>query len=417
MKLHFQIIAAAAVLASCSPFAEDAGGGSAEVTVRIAPEGFARSRSSFSWDEDLIRDIQVVVTSEDGTVHDILYSDTASDLQFTGTSGSLYRLWAAANLGGKVEVGCLEDFTQGIRSVSRAGIAASGIPMYSDGCCEIRVGEGENLAVIPLRRMMARIDFSIDKRLLDYPGSFRVNSVRICSPVSSFTPFTEAIGREHEGQPGYDFDSASEDDISRLNSGGTVRLYAFENMQGTLLPGNTDPWKKVPSSIDGAGPYCTYIEVVCDYGTDTETGSGITYRMYLGEDATTNFDVRRNTVYRLTLEPTEEEIHGDRGSWKVEAGEWEDIVEAELVLSPSYLELEVGESATVSSHFILTWPDGRTEEDDSWCRWSVVGMGYRYVDIQAVRHTQGVSKCKARCKAAQPSQPRRLTTTAHTRPE
>ena len=373
---------ASAAFAACSPFGEEAGG-SAEVTVHIVPDGFVQSRSSFSWKDDAIRDIQVVVTTEDGSVHDVLYSDSPTDLQFTGTAGCLYKLWAAANIGGKVEVGCLEDFTEGTRHVSQAGIAASGMPMYSDGSCDIVVAAGENHASIPLTRMMARVDFSIDTHLLEYPDNFSVSSVSICSPVDAFIPFTGAVAREHYGQPDYDFDSASASDISLLNSGGTIRLYAFENMQGTLLPGNTDPWQKVPSSIGGAGPYCTYLEVVCDYETDSETGSGITYRMYLGKDATTNFDVMRNTVYILTLVPTEEEIHGGRGSWKIETGEWEDTVEAELILTPSYLEIAEGETGRVSSRFHLTWPDGRTEDQPTTCDWNVVGMGYRHVSFKS----------------------------------
>ena len=379
---HAVLALCTAAFAACSPFGEEAGG-SAEVTVHVVPDGLVQSRSSFTWADDMIRDIQVVVTTEDGTIHDVLYSDSPSSLQFTGTAGCLYRLWVAANIGGKVEVGTLEDFTEGTRHVSQAAIAASGIPMYSDGCYDIVVAAGENHASIPLKRMMARVDFSIDTHLLDYPESFSVSSVRICSPVDIFTPFAGPVAKEHSGEPDYDFDIASAMDISRLNSGGTIRLYTFENMQGTLLPGNTDPWEKVPSSIGGAGPYCTYLEVVCDYETDSETGCGITYHMYLGEDATTNFDVRRNTVYRLTLEPTEDEIRGNRGSWKIEPGEWDDTVEAELILTPSYLEIVKGETGRVSSAFHLTWPDGRTEYQPTICDWNVVGMGYLHVSFRS----------------------------------
>ncbi len=352
------ILSSAACVAACSPYAEQAGGGNAEVTVRIVPDDYAPTRSSFSWEEYEIRDIQVVVTTEDGALHDVLYSDTPSDLHFTGTVGHLYRLWCAANLGGKVEVRSPEDFTDAVRQVSAAGIEASGIPMYSEGRNEIRITGASDRAVIHLKRMMARVDLAVDKCRLASPGGFSVSSVRIYDPVKNFTPFASSISRPHAGEAGQVFDSASASDLIRLNSGGTVRLYAFENLQGTLLPGNKDPWRKVPSNIGGAGPYCTFLEVVCDYDTGAGKGEGITYRMYLGDDATTNFDVRRNTVYRLTLEPTEEEIRGGRGSWKLEPGEWNGEVptteyEYDLVISPDSVTLEEGGTAEFTATYTI----------------------------------------------------------------
>ena len=253
--------------------------------------------------------------------------------------------------------------------------------MFSDGGYDITLAEGENHADIPLTRMMARVDFNIDTGSLERPYAFSVRSVTIFSPVDAYTPFDGDVRKEGDADSAPGFDSASARDISLLNNGGTIRLYAFENMQGTLLPGNTDPWKKVPSSIGDNAPLCTYIEAVCSYTTDTETCDDITYRMYLGENATTNFDVRRNTLYRLTLEPTEGEIRGKRGSWKIETGEWEDIAEVGLVLTPSRMELEVGETGTVSSCFVLTWPDGRCETLSAYSDWAVEGMGYRHVQL------------------------------------
>lgn len=351
---------ACAAQAACSPQGEP-GGPAAQVTVSIIPDGYAPTRSSFTWNEDDIRDIQVVVTTEDGEIHDILYSDSPSDLHFTGQVGRLYKLWAAANLGGKVEAGSLEDFTESIRHVSRAGIGRTGIPMFSDGGYGILVTDGENHAAIPLTRMMARVDFCIDTSSLYYPGNFRVGSVTIYSPVDAYVPFAGAVRKEDDGNATA-FDSASVQDIKRLNAGGTISLYAFENMQGTLLPGNTDPWRKVPSVIGEHAARCTFLEAVCSYENALGSCDEITYRMYLGEDATTNFDVKRNTVYRLTLEPTEKEIRGGRGSWKIETGEWEDFppeepeysteYEYELVVSPSSATLAEGETVSFTATYI-----------------------------------------------------------------
>lgn len=355
-------ILALAASAGCSPEREEAGGRAAEVTVSIIPDGYGPTKSSYTWDEDGIRDIQVVVTTGNGDVHAVLYSDTPSTLQFTGMAGRTYKLWAAVNLGGKVEVRTLEDFTEGVRNISFAGIEGSGIPMFSDGGVGVTVTGNVTHAVVPVSRMMARVDFKVKKDRLDSPGGFRVRSERVLSPVDSYTPFAPSVASTHSGTPDYIPDSATRQELARLNSGGTVSLYTFENMQGTLLPGNTDPWLKVPGRIGDAGPYCTYLEVICSYNTPLDHGEDITYRMYLGEDATTNFDVRRNTVYRLTLVPTEEEIRGGRGSWKIEPGIWENEgpdepvytseFEYELTVSPT--SVTIGEGGTAAFTATLT---------------------------------------------------------------
>lgn len=348
-----------------------------DVTFHIVADGFTDTRSSFTWGENEIRDIQIVITEEDGSVFDVLYSDSSSELGFTGDVGSRYHIWAAANLGEKVDVHDLQDFTNGTRSITKAGIAASGIPMFNgpDGQ-EILLTDDSGAVTVFLTRMLARVDLKVDTRLLKIQSQFNVKSVSIYNAINTYSPFTPAVRQEHMGRVEYTFDSASSSDVSILNRGGTISLYAFENMQGTLLPGNTDPWKKVPSSLGDAGDYCSYLEVDCSYGYDD-----VTYRMYLGKDATENFDVERNTVYRVTLMPTEKEIRGERGSWKVEAEPWNDVVDVELILDPSTLELKTGgDFAEITSHFLVTYEDGSTELEDAWAIWTSVGDALSYIE-------------------------------------
>lgn len=374
------LAAMAASLLSCNGYTDGTESTKTmDVTFHVVAEGFTDTRSSFTWGDSEIRDIQIVVTEEDGSVCDVLYSDSPSDLVFTGVVGTHYRIWAAANLGGKVEVRNLQDFTTGTRSITKAGIAASGIPMFNgqDGQ-DILLADDSGPVTVRLTRMLARVDLNIDTRLLDTGSLFSVKAVRIFNAINTYSPFTSPARQEHTGKVEYSFDDASSTDISNLNSGRTISLYAFENMQGTLLPGNTDPWNKIPSSIGDAGNYCTYMEVECTYGY---SGNDITYRMYLGKDATTNFDVERNTVYRVTLMPTEKEIRGERGSWKVEAEPWNDVVDVELVLDPSTLELKAGGDFTnIISYLLITYEDGSSFLDDAWAYWASDGDALSYIE-------------------------------------
>lgn len=86
-----------------------------------------------------------------------------------------------------------------------------------------------------------------------------------------------------------------------------VPLFMFENLQGDNGDENTGEIKKTPKS--GMEKYCSYLEVIADYlytpqaaGENQKYISGpIKYRLYLGENLTTNFDVHRNKHYQVTL--------------------------------------------------------------------------------------------------------------------
>ena len=329
-------------------------GETAEVRIMISGHEYEDcTKSSFRWQDDGISDVEIVITDEEGKIVDVLYSNTPSGLSFRGKVGSRYMIWAAANIGGKINVLELKDFTSGARSVSYSQIMSSGIPMYSvdpetgyPGPCTVMIGKSTGTVTLDMVRMMAKINFKTDLSRLKEPESFIVSSIKLYNAVSTYSPFAREVRQSRGGGIDYSFDYASKNDLVSVNKGGTITLYAFENMQGDLLPGNTDPWAKVPSSIGHEGDCCSYLEMNCSYSTGGISCDDITYRMYLGEDAVTNFDVRRNTRYSITLYPTEEEIDGHRGSWKVESSEWDDS--RRLRFNPSELTVQARGSAVTT---------------------------------------------------------------------
>lgn len=140
--------------------------------------------------------------------------------------------------------------------------------------------------------------------------------------------------------------------LTSLNNGTTVGghgadpnvvpVFLFENLQGTMGAGNTDEVEKRPSPV--AEKYCSYIEVIADYlyvpkegGENQKYISGpIKYRLYLGENITDDFNVRRNKHYQVTLslkgmgglvEDGKTDIDGNfiaegaDASWRVDSGE------------------------------------------------------------------------------------------------
>lgn len=302
-------------------FEEEIVSDDSSVTFTLSSGSYAPVKSSFGWGEKEIRTAQIIVTDAAGTIMDDLWTSTGGSLSFRGVKGNTYYAWAAVNLGERITVNSLSDFTSGSRTVSYGAVNSTGIPMFSDGGVEFTVGSG-NSVTIDLTRMLARIDFAVNLEDIE-KGCFTVNSVDLYSAVSSYTPFEESVSGD--GGDGC-FDSAGTYDITTLNNGGTITLYAFENMQGNLLSGNTDPWAKVPDNLGDDASKCTYLEMTASYSCQGLSVDEITYRMYLGGNATTNFDIRRNTKYEVTLYPSEDEIteNEHNGSWKIEVGDWND---------------------------------------------------------------------------------------------
>lgn len=107
-------------------------------------------------------------------------------------------------------------------------------------------------------------------------------------------------------------------------------LFLYENRQpeGKYL---NDERTKTPAGFPEATAMsdiiktdrkCSYIEIVAKYiksGNADGAGSGtITYRFFLGENATNNFDVQRNYHYKVTLSLTGNGGK-DEATWRVEA--------------------------------------------------------------------------------------------------
>lgn len=119
-------------------------------------------------------------------------------------------------------------------------------------------------------------------------------------------------------------------------------FYMYENLQGTINDGNKDPKLKSPfqrypsNNSNPSENYeswntkwatktpCTYIEVEGTYAiwkSDTQYGAGkIHYRFFLGANTVDNFDIKRNTHYKVELVFTETAGYDELSyEWRVNA--------------------------------------------------------------------------------------------------
>ncbi len=187
--------------------------------------------------------------------------------------------------------------------------------------------ESDGVYGISLVRVLARINFMVDCSAME--GSFDVKSLNIRQSPAVTRPLcaANAASRPEDTEDG---DSASAQDIITLNEGGRVAYYLMENMQGNAIPGNSDPWSKVPEKMsDGKGALASYVEISGDYRSEGILIRDLKYRFFLGEDIVSNCDIRRNTVQTVTLVLSDANATV-KDSWKITPGEVEDSREISI---------------------------------------------------------------------------------------
>ncbi len=347
-------------------------GRSGTVEVRLALEGHEEVRSILPEKtiETMISDVTLASYDSDGRLVNTLYyngADAAMDLYISGNGTC--NVYALANMG-DMTAGFTED-ESGVENIvymlgSYDVVAARGIPMCGSikGCTY----EEGKVVTIPLERLFAKLRARILHTGLTGSSPTSVSAYTLCnksiyvrqanrrlrpfSQSGSAAEMVEDVMNKSDYNPDLADSEAYEGSIKQSNWGPglgyfqdtTVVLYVPENVQGVLLPGNTDPLSKTADKIsetDGKAydQLCSYLEFTANKPAKGDGyGGEITYRCYLGEDNVSDFSIRRNLCYDLTMNFTDEGFLLD--NWKVVKGDgWTDtrtlcFVEGPYVVYP-----------------------------------------------------------------------------------
>lgn len=260
-------------------------------------------------------------------------------------SGRTYDLFALANLK-KIRVagGSVSDYAfpqdedellsswvyldgrscgDGFRFENFSEASIFGIPMAG---CLLSVNPSTVSSVtISLERLFARINVTIDHGDLDSgldSGCFRNVGLHVKQANAGLRPFGDTGSR-----------AASTSDVMAVSDGespmtnghcSTFTFYVPENLQGNLLPSNTDPALKTGENVDsvngaGTSSLLTYLEFTAVVDGDRSGGGyggTLDYRFFLGYDNSRNFDIRRNVSYSIVLGFTVDGIFSP--NWKIE---------------------------------------------------------------------------------------------------
>lgn len=287
------------------------------VEVRFRTEVSDDTRSSVTVDDSAIKNINVYAF-RDGVLADEVYSLSINGVVLNLPASATYNIYAVANMGMRAAPDNEDEFISNLK-YSMTGIRAlsRGVPM----CCvnkNVNVA-GESCTVnLHFERLAAKVNLSIDKSSL--LEGLRVNSARLCQGASVVYPFRwkgQGGSRVESEAETFDGDYATSADLDRLNAGSEVTFYALENCQGILLPDNDSPELKVPEMIPGKESLCTYLEVDCEFDGSGFLEGDVRYRIYLGLDDCTSFDVPGNSSINISLMLTGDGLNAV--SWKVNA--------------------------------------------------------------------------------------------------
>lgn len=363
------------------------------ITVSVdSPQSRDMTRSSFSSSEvDRVTDLNIYVYHQGVLLeaHSRYFPDTSSlMLSFPyGVDG--FNIYMLGNVG-KVDPPYDEDELSELRHLigSYDDFRSCGAPVAE---CYKGYRKG-TLAHFPLKRLLGQ--YNISMRTSAEDAEYEIKDVRMLNCALDVFPFASDAkatvftrGGEY-GQAAVG-DVLTGEDVSRLNGGEAVSLYFVENLQGVLLPDNKDRRKKIPSSLaDEVASRCTYIEITADITTPSARYSNARYRFYLGQDMTTDFSVRRNTLYDIVLDFTQDMVCEEE--WRIEA----DAPQVEqVVLSKEEVNVVKG----IEDHVIVTGPrveivsDG--DEDDFGCYLSDVfldGIPCQKLSVYADRDITGL---------------------------
>lgn len=182
------------------------------------------------------------------------------------------------------------------------------------------------------RRLFSKVTVRIDHSAFDGNGAnpeFFVNSrLYLRQANARLQPFSDTPQKAQEAA---DILAQSDYDPDMQSTNASVTTFSFyvpENMQGTLLPGNTDSREKtrerlLAENMSAVVPYLTYVEFAGRLNPAAGGyGGDVTYRFYIGRDNCSNFDLERGREYNISLTFRVSSIFDP--DWKVGIDNWSD---------------------------------------------------------------------------------------------
>lgn len=282
---------------------------------------------------------------ENGALVDKTYSTSFSGITFTLQSDKTYKLYALVNMGDvqsqlPASEASLASFVYTIPAYTGAGqsVNALGIPMA--GSLEYQPGV-TSVTAIPVKRLLAKVTAVLS---CDWTGA-KIKSAKIYNMNKQLRPFGTSAASGAS-------DMLSFQEVQMASGAGTNSLtgtfYVPENMQGTVsgITASSNKAGDKNATVGANAAKLTYLEVAIE--SEGKYDGTVSYRSYLGNNSTTNFDIQRNYRYVWTIHYKSDTVDDFNDDWKHDYDGLE-IVDYSLSLSPNPQTIATGANFTYTT--------------------------------------------------------------------
>lgn len=178
--------------------------------------------------------------------------------------------------------------------------SADGIPMAG-----VWTGTPDLLGIagrVSLSRAVAKVNFNLNA-LLPHGEKFTLESVTVKQVPQALNYYRDAATLDTYPYPAtpsvMDYPATTYSNVNLIASPQVLWWYLPENARGKGTASiQTDKGVKFPTDPTNQSAYCTYIEVKGWYEAANGTYE-TTYKIYLGANNTTDYNLKRNTLYNV----------------------------------------------------------------------------------------------------------------------
>ena len=333
MRTEFCLVAAL-LASSCSAIREEEPAPAEQsICLQFAVEGDDSKSIYTDKDVSQIRNVTVYGVDQDGLWKRVSFGNNPKLARFRFPAGSRVHFYVMANMG---EVFLPTDRENRILPElfqyylpNDTDFTRSGIPMATEA--DVTLTAGDNLAIISLQRLVAKLSIRIDKSAitsgLDTPV-LSSGSIVLCQANRRLLPFAREGSRATKADdlfsgfsPYFDLErfGKEKNEVEHTD----IVLYVPENCQGV--------YRNLPAN---KAALCTYIEYRgTKDGSQDGVGGPMRYRAYLGGNVTDDYSVLRNRHYSASLSLTWDGLIWKADGWRIDASGLSDG--RRLVIAPS----------------------------------------------------------------------------------
>lgn len=272
------------------------------------------------------------------------YYTSFGDMTFPLENGVAYTAYALVNMGDMRS--SLPGTTAGLSSLTYTipaytGTAESvnsrGIPMAGSLTFTVSGTSAE----IPVKRLLAKVTAVLS---CDW-GEAKIKSAKVYNMNKTLKPFGVSAATGSSDMLGFqELQTAVGEGTTSL----TATFYVPENMQGTvsgiLLSSDKAGDRNATVGLNAAK--LTYLETSVE--SEGRYDGTIVYRSYLGNNATTNFDIERNYRYAWTIHYKSDKVDDWDDDWKHDYDDLE-IIDYSLSVSPASATVTAGSTLPLAT--------------------------------------------------------------------